>query len=454
MKDESPVSDPVQDMVVVDPRMLAVIEEARKVAQHNASVLITGETGVGKELIARIIHENSPRGTKPWVDINCSALPEHLVESELFGYEKGAFSGAESTKPGLFEMASGGTLFLDEMGDLDPKIQVKLLRVLDGSPYYRLGGRRKVAVDVRVIAATNRDLNTCVREGSFRGDLYHRISEVHLEIPPLRERPQDIIALAQHFLAKTHPGASFTPEALHCLAEHEWRGNVRELRNLVLKLAIQGCETVIGRTQVLAHLELVHHDALRSSDSAAGIARMAEIERRMIIRALAMTKGNQTLAAEQLGIPRRTFCRKLNELQIAVERRRKRSPSDARLPVDYRKELHVPVSITTASGHCFGASTMNLSEGGLGLRKVQPPVKAGEHLTIAFTLPGSNSTLRLQGVVAWCQQDGMAGIRFLGTSPGDAATLAAWIHGTRQPALANLPGCPCDSSQGTPVSVA
>src|SRR5579863_913495 len=165
-----PASNTLQEIVVADPKMLELIEAAQNVARLKAAVLITGETGVGKELVARIIHEQSPRSGRPWVDLNCAALPEQLVESELFGYEKGAFSGADNVKPGLFEVANGGTLFLDEIGDLDPKVQVKLLRVLDGIAYYRLGGSRKISVDVRVLAATNRDLKASVREGSFRGD--------------------------------------------------------------------------------------------------------------------------------------------------------------------------------------------------------------------------------------------------------------------------------------------
>ncbi len=191
--------------------MRQVIEFARKVAPLTAAVLITGETGSGKELIARLIHQHSSRRNKPWVDVNCAALPEHLVESELFGYEKGAFSGADSAKAGLFEIANGGTLFLDEIGDLEPKVQVKLLRVLDSVPYYRLGGNRKVSVDVRILAATNRDLQAAVRSGAFRRDLYHRITEVQVQVPPLRERPEDIAALAIHFLQRFCPGTHFAP---------------------------------------------------------------------------------------------------------------------------------------------------------------------------------------------------------------------------------------------------
>ena len=202
-----------------------------QVACHPAAVLIVGETGTGKEMIARSIHSHSLRCNKPWVDVNCAAIPEHLVESELFGYEKGAFSGADAQKIGYFEMADGGTLFLDEIGDLDPKVQVKLLRVLDGVPYYRLGGNKKVSVNVRVVAATNQHIEEMVRAGRFRNDLYHRLAEFKLEIPPLRERPEDLLAIAEHILHQHHPNSRFTNDAITAMLSHEWPGNVRELRN-------------------------------------------------------------------------------------------------------------------------------------------------------------------------------------------------------------------------------
>ncbi len=192
-----------------------------------------------KTLVARgrahTIHQSSYRTSKPFVEINCAALPEHLVESELFGYEKGAFSGADTCKPGLFELADEGTLFLDEIGELPSHVQVKLLRVLDGSPYYRLGGHRKIRVDVRVIAATNQVLVTAVAEGRFRKDLFHRLSQFHLRVPPLRERPEDIAVLARHFLKLKNPGRSFKEEAVRALQSYSWPGNVRELRNVVTK---------------------------------------------------------------------------------------------------------------------------------------------------------------------------------------------------------------------------
>jgi len=177
--------------------MRQLLELAERIAQTNAAVLITGESGCGKELVARAVHHYSLRCAKPWVDVSCAALPEHLVESELFGYEKGAFSGADSAKPGLFELAHQGTLFLDEVGELEPRMQVKLLRVLDGVAYYRLGGVRKVSVDVRVVAATNQDLERMVRTGEFRSDLYHRLGQICLRVPPLRERPEDIVSVGR-----------------------------------------------------------------------------------------------------------------------------------------------------------------------------------------------------------------------------------------------------------------
>src|SRR5271166_5605393 len=224
-------------VIVSEPmrRLMAMVE---RVARSNATVLITGESGSGKELIARALHHYSMRSQKPWVDLSCAALPEHLLESELFGYDRGAFSGADSTKPGLFEMAHQGTLFLDEIGELDPRMQVKLLRVLDGVPYYRLGGVKKVSVDVRIVAATNQELETAVAEGRFRSDLYHRLTQITLRVPPLRSRIEDISPLAWHFLSQHDPELRFTPAALDVLTRHVWPGNIRELRNVVIRAAV------------------------------------------------------------------------------------------------------------------------------------------------------------------------------------------------------------------------
>ena len=204
--------------LIASPLMHKFMGMVDRVAGHTETVLVTGETGTGKELVARTIHGSSYRHKNPLIDINCAALPEHLVESELFGYEKGAFSGADSSKPGLFELADKSTIFLDEIGELQPQIQVKLLRVLDGAPYYRLGGNKKITVDVRVVAATNQDLELAVKEGRFRKDLFHRLSQFQLRVPPLRERPEDIAELARHFLSLKTADQSLYRRCLACPA--------------------------------------------------------------------------------------------------------------------------------------------------------------------------------------------------------------------------------------------
>jgi transcriptional regulator with PAS, ATPase and Fis domain len=297
--------------VVASPALRDLLSVAERVAQTKASVLVHGESGTGKELIARAIHHYSLRSAKPWVDVSCAALPEHLVESELFGYEKGAFSGAESSKPGLFELANGGTLFLDEIGELEPRMQVKLLRVLDGTPYYRLGGVRKVAVDVRIVAATNQNLEEMVDEGRFRGDLYHRLSQITLRVPPLRERTEDIVPLAVHFLSDIRPHAYFSSAALSLLKSFQWPGNIRELRNVVTKAAVMTTGNEIHSTDLAPEIarrpparEMIVIDQFESHN-------LDGIERRMIMKVLAKTNGHQQRAAELLGISRRTLSRKL-----------------------------------------------------------------------------------------------------------------------------------------------
>jgi DNA-binding NtrC family response regulator len=301
-------------------RLMAGVE---RVARSQATVLVTGESGSGKELVARAIHQFSMRSHKPWVDLSCAALPEHLLESELFGYDKGAFSGADSHKPGLFELAHQGTIFLDEIGELDPKMQVKLLRVLDGVPYYRLGGVKKVGVDVRVVAATNQELETAVSEGRFRSDLYHRLSQITLKVPPLRARTEDIVPLARHFLAQHDPELRFSDAALDSLKTHAWPGNIRELRNVVTKAAVlaHGC-VIVAEDLAFGSAPASGYEGSRLNGygmngagnramSAGASTSLDGMERRMIREALEATGGHQQRAAARLGISRRTLSRKL-----------------------------------------------------------------------------------------------------------------------------------------------
>jgi len=296
--------------------MRQLLTYAERVAQTHATVLIGGESGSGKELIARALHHYSLRCTKAWVDVSCAALPEHLVESELFGYERGAFSGADSPKPGLFELAHQGTLFLDEIGELDTRMQVKLLRVLDGVPYYRLGGTRKVSVDVRIIAATNQDLEEMVKCGRFRNDLFHRIGQISITVPPLRERRDDIIPLAEYFLHQQNPALHLSEPAMGMLADYAWPGNIRELRNVIMKAAVLVSGNEIEASDLPLSLGLrskgngpVPIDQMLSPSF--DRPNLDRIEKHTILETLAKTNGHQQRAAELLGISRRTLSRKL-----------------------------------------------------------------------------------------------------------------------------------------------
>ncbi|MBI4890413.1 MAG: sigma-54-dependent Fis family transcriptional regulator [Acidobacteria bacterium] len=300
--------------VFASRKMIDLLDLAGRVARSGASVLIQGESGCGKELVARAIHQLSLRCHKPWVDISCGALPEHLMESELFGYERGAFSGADCAKPGLFELAHGGTLFLDEIGELDARMQVKLLRVLDGASYFRLGGTRKVQVDVRIVAATNAELELAAAEGRFRRDLYHRLSQVTLRVPPLRERIDDISVLAEFFLAGQDPSASFAADALACLNRYHWPGNVRELRNVITRAAIfAGGDPITAGCLALPASGL---PAAPQSGPASEPDRLDGIERHTILRVLEQSNGHRQRAADTLGISRRTLSRKLKLYRI------------------------------------------------------------------------------------------------------------------------------------------
>jgi transcriptional regulator with PAS, ATPase and Fis domain len=294
--------------VVRSERMKAVFRLVERIARTNATVLIGGESGSGKEVVARAVHNLSLRCERPWVDINCGALPDHLVESELFGYEKDAFSGAEGQKAGMFELASGGTLFLDEIGELDAKMQVKLLRVLDGVPYYGLGGTRKVAVDGRIVAATNKNLEQAVEAGTFRGDLFHRLNQVSIHVPPLRERVEDVAPLAYHFLHEVDPRLDLGEDALNALEDYGRPGNVRELRNAITRAAVlaESCEICAAD--------------LNLKPSAQGPAARPELKRplggleeQVIRETLEKSGGRQDVAAGLLGISCRTLLRRLKE---------------------------------------------------------------------------------------------------------------------------------------------
>jgi DNA-binding NtrC family response regulator len=293
--------------------MQALLERARQVARKEMDVLIEAESGTGKELLARLIHRASPRRNRPFVAVNCAAFPEALLESELFGHARGAFTGALSSKPGKFELASGGTLMLDEIGEMPLNLQPKLLRVLQEREVDRLGETRPVPIDVRVIATTNRNLLELVEEGKFRADLYYRLNVVPLRIPPLRHRREDIAELVEHF-ARKHaiPGAPLrlSPELLAWFQAHDWPGNVRELENVVRRL-IAFSEGAMAGLELLGEM-VVAPQGLRPGTLDAGLS-LEEAERELLRRTLEATGGNRTRAAEMMGISLRTVRNKIRQ---------------------------------------------------------------------------------------------------------------------------------------------
>jgi two-component system response regulator HydG len=298
-------------MIGSDPSMQGVFERVKKAAPINSAVLVLGESGTGKELIARAIHQASPRCDGPFVKVNCGALPKDLVEGELFGHDKGAFTGAVKDKRGRFEIADGGTIFLDEVGDLPLDAQVKLLRVLQEKEFERLGGEKTLRVDVRVIAATNRDLKEMMAESLFREDLYYRLHVIPIELPPLRHRKMDIPGLVEHFLHKKSSEVGvrakpFTQSALTVLQMYHWPGNVRELENLIERLLVLSDGEEIGVADLPFDVpeETVHShiENVENGDGLALNARLDGLERDLIVQALAQTEGVKTRAAEILGI--------------------------------------------------------------------------------------------------------------------------------------------------------
>jgi DNA-binding NtrC family response regulator len=313
------------DIVVRSQRMIDIMHLVRKVAASNAIVLVTGESGTGKELAASTIHAFSHRHSGPFIDISCAAIQETLLESELFGYEAGAFTGARKRKLGLLELAHGGTLFLDEIGEMSLTLQSKLLRVLETQCFYRVGGTKKVEVDVRIIAATNRELSQDVAEGKFRGDLLFRINNFRIELPPLRERPEDVPALADHFLARTSGGSSvkLTEEALQLLINYNWPGNVRELRNVIERAVILASDSVIQPADL--PLELRTHRPLAAESNGDGqddgVASLDELKRKQILTVLEQTGWHQGKASEILGISPSTLYRQLKSYGLTRTRR-------------------------------------------------------------------------------------------------------------------------------------
>jgi len=301
-------------IIGTSPAMRRVLDLVTQVAASNATVLILGESGTGKELIADAVHRGSPRREGPCIKVNCAALPETLLESELFGHERGAFTGAVTRKEGRFELAHGGTLFLDEIGDLSPATQAKLLRVLQEGTLERLGGTKTIAVDVRIVTATNRNLEEAMKAGHFREDLYYRLNVISIVVPPLRDRREDIPVLAQHFLqryaqrnAKTLEGLA--REALGLLAAYHWPGNVRELENVIERAVVLARGPWIGPADLPSGIS-----ALAPTPRAITIpigTPLEEVEQRLIEETLRHTSGDKTLAAKLLGITSRTIYRKL-----------------------------------------------------------------------------------------------------------------------------------------------
>jgi two-component system response regulator FlrC len=325
------VSDDDRPMVVRDASMQAVISMADQIAPSEASILITGESGVGKEVIARYVHQKSRRAQRPFITVNCAAIPDNLLESELFGHEKGAFTGAVARRIGKFEEASGGTLLLDEISEMDARLQAKLLRALQEREIDRVGGSKPVKVDIRILATSNRDLAQAVKDGIFREDLLYRLNVVNLRLPPLRERPGDVVALAEFFVKKYAaangvPAKPISEEAKRRLAGHRWPGNVRELENAIHRAVLlsSGPEIEDAAVRLPDGQPLSPGDAGSRAAQAASLAAetvsrafvgqtVAAMEQQLIIDTLSHCFGNRTHAANLLGISIRTLRNKLKE---------------------------------------------------------------------------------------------------------------------------------------------
>jgi transcriptional regulator with PAS, ATPase and Fis domain len=320
-RDPAAVESDLPGVVVSDPAMAEVFDRARRVAPTETTVLLLGETGVGKEVVAEQIHRQSPRVAGPFVRLNCGSLPESILESELFGHERGAFTGADKRKPGYLETADGGTLFLDEIGELGGSMQTRLLRVLEDRKFMRVGGREEIASDLRVVAATNRELERDVRAGRFRQDLFFRLSAFIIRLPPLRERPSEIDLFAELFARQfarrmNRPRFRLSPDAMSALRAYDWPGNVRELRNAIEHAVVLAEDGVITAGRLPDSVRGGDRRAPGGQSTATGggmRAEVAETERRAIEEAMQAEDGNQTRAARRLGISRRALIYKLEK---------------------------------------------------------------------------------------------------------------------------------------------
>ena len=326
------------------PQMQKVYEMIEKIADTDSTVMITGESGTGKELVAKTIHFNSSRSQGPFVPLNCAAIPKDLLESELFGHERGAFTGALSTRIGRFELAHNGTLFLDEIGELDPSLQVKLLRVLQEREFERVGGVKTIKVDVRILAATNKDLEKATKEGRFREDLFYRLNVIPLHLPPMRKRTEDIPLLIEHFVhefsrkRKREP-LKFPQEVMDCLMKYKWPGNVRELENLIERLTILSSGNVVAISDLPEKIHQFTRPEIEDSARSPEISEHQEeyaalpaygldlntyvnnIERNLILKALEKTGGVRSKAAGLLGLNRTTLIEKMKKMGIEMQRR-------------------------------------------------------------------------------------------------------------------------------------
>ncbi len=308
--------DDITEILGDSPAIERVREETRLVAQADTPVLVVGETGTGKELVADSIHRLSARSKRPMIKVNCSAFSEQILESELFGHEKGAFTDAKEARGGLFEMADGGCLFLDEVSEMKPGLQAKLLRVVEGQPFRRVGGRREILHDVRVIASTNRDIRACVRSGSFREDLYYRLNGFQIAVPALRVRGTDVALLARFFLQRSAVALrkgtlNLTPQAEEILLAYDWPGNVRELRNVMERAAILSKTGDIGAEHLPTDLQAAAFLRPHAAKGSGAMPSLAEIERRYVAGVVEKVGGNLTEAARILGIARNTLKSKL-----------------------------------------------------------------------------------------------------------------------------------------------